>query len=164
MHWVYTVLNVRKVLLLSYAVFVVWSLWLWIRSVNTKAFALRDWFGSLGLVAGIVSAAMFGWFFLYLAMMHGLIAHGSALWLYYYLGEGLAVLGLFLGLFFRGELRQSAAIISVVMMFEWYGEMIVGLKAEAIVSIALISFLMLWTVIWAFIRVARRKESGMTSA
>jgi hypothetical protein len=90
---------------------------------------------------GICSAALFAWFLIYLWMERRLIAHGSALWLYYYAGFWLAAVGLMLSFAGRGWVRRSTAVVSLVMVFQWYGRMVLGRKVESIITIAMFVFL-----------------------
>jgi hypothetical protein len=84
---------------------------------------------------------LFAWFLIYLWFERQLIAHGSALWLYYYTGLFLASMGLILGLAGRGWIRHSSEVISLVMVFQWCGRMIVGRKIEAFLTIVMFIFL-----------------------
>jgi len=122
--------NFQKLFMLAYWAFVIWSIARWIRLIMSTASTLRIWLGSLGLIAGTCSAALFAWFYIYLFIERALIAHGSALWLYYYAGGLLSVIGLGFGLAGRGWMRQSSAVISIVMIFQWLEEMTVGRNQE----------------------------------
>ncbi len=130
-----------EVFMLAYAIFVIWTFVRWILMVRTSIFTLRDWLGSLGLAMGICSAALFAWFLIYLWMEGRLIAHGSALWLYYYAGFFLAAVGLMLSFAGRDWVRRSSAVVSLVMVFQWYGRMVLGRKVESIITIAMFVFL-----------------------
>jgi hypothetical protein len=122
--------NFQKVFMLVFGAFVIWSLARWTRVIMSTASTLRVWLGSLGLIAGICSAVLFAWFYIYLFVERALIAHGAALWLYYYAGGLLSLIGLGFGLAGRGWMRQSSVVISIVMIFQWLEEMTVGRKQE----------------------------------
>jgi hypothetical protein len=139
--WIILVRAVRAAFLIIYAIFVVSSLVKWIRTTEASKLTLRDRLGSLGMAAGICSAALFAWFHVYVWVAHELIAHGAGLWLYYYAGGCAAVVGLIFGLAGRGWVRQSATIIALVMAFQWFGEMVVGLRKEAFITLAMFVFL-----------------------
>jgi hypothetical protein len=137
MEWAYFVQDCRAVFLLAYAIFVAWSLVRWIIATGKSEYVLRDWLGSLGLAAGICSAVLFAWFYVYVWTEHRLIAHGIAQGLYFLAGGCLAVFGLILGLTGRRWVRRSAAIVALVMVFQWWGEMLFHLKEKSAVTIAM---------------------------
>jgi hypothetical protein len=70
----------------------------------------------------------------------GLIAHGSVLFIYYYVSGGLAILGVILGLTGFRWIRQSAAIISLVMIFQWLG--MLNRRTEVDVFLTIVMFAM----------------------
>ena len=127
----------REVFLLGYAIFVVYILVKWILASGKSEYALRDWLGSLGLAAGICSAIQFAWFWVYLWTEHRLIANGVFEGLYYLAGGCFAIVGLILGLTGRGWVRRSAAFVSLVMVFQWWGEMLFHIKDKSVVTIAM---------------------------
>jgi hypothetical protein len=125
------------VFLLAYAVFMVYSLVRWIFASGKSKYSLRDWLGSLGLATGICSAMLFAWFFLYLWTEHRLIVNGIAQGLYFLAGGCFAIFGLILGLTGRGWVRRSAAFVALVMVFQWWGEMLFHIKEKSVVTIAM---------------------------
>lgn len=127
----------REVFLLGYAIFIVYILVKWILSSGKSEYALRDWLGSIGLAAGICSEILFVGFWVYLWTEHRLIIGGVFEGLYLFAGGCLAIFGLVLGLTGRGWLRRSAAFVSLVMVFQWWGEMIFHIKDKSIVTIAM---------------------------
>jgi len=137
MHWTIIVGIMREVFMLAYAIFVICIFVRWILELGASRFTLRDWLGSIGLATGICSVVLYALFLFYLWMENRLIAHGSTLWLYYYAGFYLAIVGIMLSLAGHNWVRRSSIVISLVMVFQWWGRMIVGLKAESIITVAM---------------------------
>lgn len=117
-----------------YMLFAAWSIWRWSRSIRNGSASWRFRAAAIGLFFGIGSAILLGVFYAHLWIIGTLIAHGSGLWLIYYLGEYSADAGFLLSLAGRGELRVSGMIVNLVVVFRWYALMIVGLTAEAVLS------------------------------
>jgi hypothetical protein len=159
MGWTNTLGSFWNAFMLAYAIFVIWSFARWILALGKLRFTLRDWLGSLGLAAGICSAALFAVFLIFLWMERELIAHGSALWLYYYTGFFLAAVGLILGLAGRDWIRGSSAVVSLVMVFQWYGRMVVGRKAEAIVTVVMFASLAVGGIIALLSKLCFRRRA-----
>ena len=140
MHWVGLVLELESLFLEIYAMFVIWSTIKWIRAFRSSAFTLRDWTGSSGLALGIISATLYKWFFVYASVTGTVLAHGSALFIYYFVGGGLAVVGIILGLTGCGWIRQTAAIVSSVMVFQWLG--MLDMRTEVDVFLTIVMFVL----------------------
>src|SRR6185437_2172899 len=100
-------------------------------------YSLRDWLGSLGLAAGTSSAMLFAAFFVYLWAAHRLIANGLAQVFYFLAGGFLAIGGLILGLVGRGWIRSTAVFVALVMLFQWWGELIFQIRTKGFVTIAM---------------------------
>jgi hypothetical protein len=141
-----------------YALFVAWSIWSWARSVRNEQKSWRFRVATIGLFFCAGSSSLLLTFYAHLWMTRTLIAHGSTLWLIYYAGECSAGLGFLLAFAGRGELRLSALVINLVMVFQWYGMMIVGLLAEAFLSTAMYLCVTITVCAWLFdhLRAARR--------
>lgn len=137
MEWTRIVNSVRDVFLYAYAVFVIYALLRWILTSGKSEYSLRDWLGSLGLAAGACSALLFAGFFAYWWTEHRIIAHGLGQGLYFLVGGSLAIGGLILGLTGRGWIRPSAVFIALVMMFQWWGELIFQIGGTGTVTIAM---------------------------
>jgi hypothetical protein len=118
--------------MLAYGVFVIWSIVTWVVVERRTASGPRGWLGALGLCSGVISALLFLAYLMSIVLERRLIAHGSVLWIYYYSGESLGVLGIFLGLAGKGRTRFSSVIVSVVMVFQWLGAMVYGRRVEAL--------------------------------
>lgn len=117
-----------------YLLFVMWSIWRWARSPGDERGGWRFHAATFGLFLGVGSAILLVAFYAHLWVTGNLIAHGAILWLLFYAGESSADAGLLLALAGRGVLRASAVLVNLVMVFQWWGRMIVGLHAEAVLS------------------------------
>lgn len=137
MEWASIVNNCRDVFLYAYAVFVVYALLRWILASGKSKYSLRDWLGSLGLAAGSCSALLFAGFFVYWRTEHKLIANGLAQGFYFLAGGCLAIGGLILGSTGRGWIRLSAVFVALVMIFQWWGELIFQIGNRGVVTIAM---------------------------
>ena len=135
-----------------YALFVAWSIGRRARSAPNDHRGWRFRMATIGLFLGAGSSMLLLAFYAHLWMTGTLIAHGSILWLIYYAGELAAGAGFSFALAGRGELRFSAAIVNLVMVFQWYGMMIVSLQAEAILSIAMYVCVAIFGCAWLFSR------------
>jgi len=95
------------------------------------------------------SAALYAVFFAFFGFEKKLLLHGSALWIYYIVGALLAAIGLVLGVAGRGWVRNASILISLVMLFQWYGMMIIGSsqRAEGIVTIAMFIAVAVWGIL-----------------
>jgi hypothetical protein len=133
-----------------YALFVAWSIWRWARSVPNNHESWRFRAATIGLFFGVGSAVLLGTFYAHLWITGTLIAHGSILWLIYYIGEYSADAGFILALAGRGELRISAVVVNLVLVFQWYGMMIVGLRGEAMLSMAMYVCVAIIACVWLF--------------
>ena len=145
-----------------YAFFVVWSIWRWARSVPNDRERWRFHAATIGLFFGVGSAILLGAFYAHLWITGILIAHGSILWLIYYIGEYSADAGFILAIAGRGELRISAVVVNLVMVIQWYGMMIVDLRGEAVLSTAMYAGVLMIACIWFLgrSREARVPRSG----
>lgn len=143
-----TIEGFRTVFMIGFALFLISSVTKWIRHFRTAGKDARNWCGSVGLVAGAISALLYAAFYGYLYAERELIAHGSALWIYYYTGVALAAFGLIAGCFGRSGLRRSALFINVVMLFQWWREMIPSVRGAAIASLMMFAVLAITSVVW----------------
>jgi hypothetical protein len=139
-----------------FSVFVIWSLVRWLRLPTLPT--LRGRLGSIGLAVGSVSAALFAWLYIRLWVSGTLLAHGSALYIYAFVGLGLAVIGLFLGLGGTGWVRQSALLICIVMVCQWLRDLAVGAKARNLTDGAMYIALLLFGIILLWNRYFARGE------
>lgn len=147
MNWIAEVELSGTVFMLLYWVFVTWCIIRWLSGARRIRFGVRDWLGSVGLVLGTCSAMLFAAFFVYFWIEGDLIAHGAMLWIYYYAGELIAVLGLVVGFGGRGWIRDSSAIISIVMLFQWWRLMSSSIALAAKLTLIMFSVLALSTAI-----------------
>jgi hypothetical protein len=159
LRYLYVVTEYKPMIEVVYATLAAWSLVRLILAKRSTVFTLRDWFGALGLVAGICSGAFFAWFYIYFWVAHSLIAHGFALFTYYIAGSCLAVAGMILALIGRGWVRRSASTVSLVMAFQWLGmwDMSPGLDQD--ITIATLVLLLAWGVMSLVVRHFAKRQS-----
>jgi hypothetical protein len=101
----------------------------------------------MGLALGICSAALYKWFFIYASVSDSLIAHGSALFIYYSVCSGLAIAGLILGLAGSRWIRQSAMIVSLVMVFQSLELWEMRTKVDVVLALAMFTSLAILGII-----------------
>lgn len=147
--------ELRTVFLIAYLLFVIWSLYEWVQSRTFRGDSLRGRIGSIGLIAGSASASLLIFFYVYIWVNRELPAHGSALWSLMVVGEGLALGGLILGLIGTGWIRQSAFLISIVVVFQW-AKPSVGRGPIRSVDIAVLAF---FVVFGSLFLIYRKSES-----
>lgn len=126
--------GLRTLVLIAYFVFVVWSLFKWAHHRTLPNSSTRGRLGSIGLIAGSVSAVVFAWFYIYLWIAHKLPLHGLDLWEMMIIGEGLALVGFIVGTFGTGWVRQSTLLICLVMMFQWFRELVGRVKLGRLID------------------------------
>lgn len=137
MNWVSVIADIKAVFMVAFAFYAIKSVTKGIWKFRSPKISIRERLGSLGLLLSTISATMFLLFYAYIWFGHMLIAHGEALFLFYYTGETLAWIGLIIGLFGSREIRTSSVLVSIVMIFQWYGTMVGGTKANAVISAAM---------------------------
>ena|ERR1700676_2718800 len=126
--------ELKNLFLIAYLIFVVWSLLKWARHRTLPKSPIRGRLGSIGLIAGSVSAGLFAWFYIYLWIVHRLPLHGLDLWELTFLGEGLALAGFIAGAFGTGWVRQSTLFICLVPMFQWFRELVGRVKPGRLID------------------------------
>ena len=97
---------------------------------------------------GSGSAVLFAWFYFYLWVARNLPAHGLALWTLVLVGEGLAIAGIVLGALGTGWVRQSAVLISLVVVFQWWRELASGAEPARLVDGIMFALLALYGLAW----------------
>ena len=133
--------EVKNLFLIAYLIFVVWSLLKWARHRTLPESPVRGRVGSIGMIAGSVSAGLFAWFYIYLWRVHRLPLHGLDLWELMLLGEGLALAGFIAGAFGTGWVRQSTLFICLVPMFQWFREFVGRVKQGRLIDLAMFASL-----------------------
>jgi len=157
--------TVRPVFLMIYGIFVAWTAVRLMMRIRSFERTLRDWLGSVGLAAGICSAILLMLFYMHIWIEGTLIAHGAALWLLYYAGICLAIIGLTLGFVGCRWVRRSCTVISLVMIFQWSGQMTDSLQQDSLitvvmfVSLAVVGIIYLWG--WYSARAPQRSTSDL---
>lgn len=149
MEWARFLNTVRPAFLMVYGIFVIWAIVRWIVKIRSFQRDSRHWLGTIGLGLGVCSAVLIALFYVHIWITNKLIAHGSELWIYYYLGFCLAVAGLILGLTGRGWVRESGTIVALVAGFQWAGQMAVSARQDALITVAMFASLALVGVIFA---------------
>lgn len=137
MKWASLLNSIRPVFLIAYGIFVVWTVVRLIMAIRSFRRNLRDWLGSIGLLAGICSAMLLALFYIHIWVEGKLIAHGAALWIYYYTAICFALIGLALGLTGHGWVRRSSTIVCLVMVFQWSGQMVVSAREDFLITVAM---------------------------
>lgn len=137
MNWVSFLNSVRPIFLAAYGVFVAWTVVKWAMDFRSSDRKLRDWLGASGIAVGVCSAILFALFYVHIWAVGTLIAHGAALWVYCYTGICFAIAGLILGITGRGWVRQASTIISLVMAFQWSGQMVISARQDSFITIAM---------------------------
>jgi hypothetical protein len=156
-YWVTFWINV--LLAPVYAGFVIWSIIRWLQETRSNEANLRARMGSIGLLFGVGSAILLLVFYGYLWSTGQLIAHGSALFILDWVGEGLAAVGFFTSLLARRWIRPSAAILNVVTFIQWYGLLIPGLGPAAVLSTAMYMCVVVITLCWLISFVHSRSQA-----
>jgi hypothetical protein len=162
MEWVQFLNSVRPAFLIAYGIFVVWTVVRWTMGIRSIQQTLRAWIGSVGLAAGICSALLLLLFYMHIWIKGALIAHGAALWLLYYAGICLAVIGLTFGLAGCRWLRRSCTVISLVMVFQWSGQMADSLRQDFLITVAMLVLLGAVGVIYVGFWYFGRTSDGLT--
>jgi hypothetical protein len=137
MKWASLLNSVRPIFFIAYGVFVVWTVVRLIMEIRSFRRYLREWLGLIGLLAGICSAMLLALFYIHILAEGKLIAHGAALWIYYYTAICFALIGLALGLAGHGWVRRSSTIVSLVMVFQWSGQMVVSAREDFLITVAM---------------------------
>jgi CDP-diglyceride synthetase len=75
-----------------------------------------------------------------------MVAQGSAFIIYEITANSLALLGFILALTGRGWLRRSASVISLVMMFQWFGMFFISPGLQQYITIASFTTLFVWGI------------------
>jgi len=118
----------------AYGVFLVVAMSTCFREHFRKETTVRDWLGSAGLAACSISSFLYLPNYIVRVFWYTEIARGSALVIYYDLGELLSILGFVLGLAGKGRVRLFSLIASVVMSLQWLGWMTYGRRVEAFIA------------------------------
>jgi hypothetical protein len=129
--------SIRLVFLLTHGIFVVWTVVRWMMDIRSSGRKLRDWLGSFGLAAGICSAILLELFYIHILVEGKLIAHGAALWIYYFTGICFAIVGLSLGLTGYGWVRRSSTVVSLVVVFQWPALMTSSVRQDLLITAAM---------------------------
>jgi hypothetical protein len=137
MKWASLLNSIRPAFLIAYGIFVVWTVVRLMMEIRSSRRKLRDWLGSFGLAAGICSAMLLALFYIHIWVEGKLIAHGAALWIYYYAAICFAIIGLILGLTGHGWVRRSSTVVSLVMVFQWSGQMVVSAREDFLITVAM---------------------------
>jgi hypothetical protein len=148
----YVVTEYKTLIEVAYATLVISSLVRLIVNKTSAVFTLRDRLGASGLVVGACSGALLAWFYIYLWIEHSVIAHGSALFIYYAVGSCAAVAGAILALTGRGWVRRSASIVSFVMMLQWLEMWSMSIGLDQWITIATFFSLVAWGVMSLAVR------------
>lgn len=151
--------EIRTLFMCLFPIYVVLSLVRIVRWGHIHDLDLRGRLGVVGLTSGIASYILYAIFYGYLWYFHKLIAHGSHLWIYYYVGGCAAALG-FLGAL--GKVSNiSSLTISLVMIFQWWREMVPSVSAGAALTILMfISLSIITLIFWGMRLLARKKSSS----
>jgi hypothetical protein len=136
--------ELKNLFLIAYLIFVVWSLLKWARHRTVTRSPIRSRVGSIGLIAGSISAGLFAWFYIYLWVAHKLPVHGLDLWELTLIGEGLALAGFIAGALGSGWVRQSTLFICIVPIFQWLRELVGGVRRSRLVDLAMFAALALF--------------------
>jgi len=165
--FLYVVTEFKPQIMDAYAAIVIWMLVRWIRTIKSTVFSVRDWLGSVGILAGTFSALLFTWFYIYYTAEKKLLAHGAALDIYYIVSSCSAIAGLILTLIGRSSVRGSAFIVSLVMVLEWYLMWCGGLGLDEVITFATLLLLVLYGTIslgaW-YLKYRRRVSGGRQAA
>jgi hypothetical protein len=105
----------------AYTALLVWSLVRLVRAKKSTVFALRDWFGVSGLLAGICSATLLSCFFIYYRVEDRVLFSGYVYpdFVYHVTGSCLAIVGLLLASLGRGWVRRAGVFASLVAALQW---------------------------------------------
>lgn len=130
----YLVLQFKEQIMGAYAAFVVWTLARLIQTASSIKWSLRDRAGAFGLAAGAFSASLLASYYIFLAVENTLIAHGSALDVYFIVGSCAGAAGTIFALIGRGWVRRSALMISLVVVLQWYWMWAGGMGLDEIIT------------------------------
>jgi hypothetical protein len=133
---------------LAFCVFVIYCTIKLFLDAAHQHFDVRNKVGSLGLGAGIGSTALYAVFLIFFLVEHRLILHGSSLWILYYAGESMAVLGCIAGIIGKGWIRRSSLIISTVIALQWWKEMIPSVTAGDLITMIMLIAVVLQSILW----------------
>ena len=162
----YVISRLELQIMVAFAAFVIWTLVRWIMTIRSIVFTWRDRLGAIGLLAGSLSWALFAWMNILYTFERKMVAHGSVFIIYEITANSLALLGFILALTGRGWLRRSASVISLVMMFHWFGMFFVSPGLQQYITIASFTTLFVWGITsfaWAVGR-WRRSQVARTSS
>jgi hypothetical protein len=103
-------------------------------------------------------------FFIHIWVEGNLIAHGAALWIYYYTAICFALIGLAFGLTGHGWVRQSSTIVSLVMVFQWSGQMAVSTLEDFLITVAMYFSLAVVGIIFSSLPTPTKGRTGTVVA
>ncbi len=138
---------VRVSFLCAYSAFVIFSLLRLVLSARQSQGKSRRRIGAAGLIVGTYSATLLLLFYLHFWVFGTLIAHGSVLWIYMFLGCSLAITGTALGLAGLGWVRRSSVMISLVMVCQWLRSSAAGAGSRNTLDLAMIAILIAFGIL-----------------